>query len=975
MTKQKKSMKRLLSFILSLCMIFSCLEGLTFNVSAADPTEWTSTDSLPVDGGDYKLMTDVTITNSFMVMGSMKRVDLDLNGHTITMNDKSSYGVDRGAVLNITNGTIKNAYLWNQQSTLYLSMLTLNGANSNAVYASGAVRLEISNSTISGCKKSALSFDNSGSTKNKVKIENCTITDNQSNISGAGIYLNNTVALIKNCTITDNTAENYGAGLYIGTDTKVDIKDTVITNNKLNITDKNAGAGVYVSKDVKAGDVSIGGATEINGNKTKDGQDSNLYSDIKIRLNANMTNTQPIGIANADTVSDKLDYTKTVIYQEYSYKLSPEFFKSDVPGYTLIYNGSEKKALSLTKPFNLSVTNGIVGTSGTDTSKAVGAGDYVTIKADAAEEGKVFEHWVMTGKDLSETEKAKATVKFQMPANDVYATAEYENKLGELYEIKVLFGAADKQKAVAGETVEVTLNADELGSREVFDHWDCMQGGVTFADPKAETTTFMMPAKNVTVYVSAIPLWDVYVVDGTADKGVVKKGETITITADEAPRGKVFDKWTCETPAVQYKTVNFADETSATTTFEMPDGDVKVVANYKDDERPTYKVTVSGGMASHTTAYEGEVISISANAPEAGKLFDKWVSEPDNSVNFENANAVETTFVMPAKDVTVIAQFKEGSKPEPSPSGTDSALDPVPADLDTATELNLVKGQKFTIGKDWAPADKDSKKIVSISKKGVFKAKKEGKATIKNGDRTITVNVTKPSLEKKHTLTIVSANEVKSEKLTLTNPAELNVFWYSAAPDVATVDQEGNVTPVGKGKAKITAYINGSAYNCNVTVKEDVTAIKHTMHLAKGTKKNINVKVKGVKKLDWQSDCTEVASVKKNKVTGESAGIATLTASANEIDYKIDVFVEDLTIEATGLTSTKANKYNMEIAAGADVDLVYATTLTQDVVFKSNKPEIAFVDEDGTVHARKAGKAKFTAKVDGKTITISVTVK
>ena len=582
----------------------------------------------------------------------------------------------------------------------------------------------------------------------------------------------------------------------------------------------------------------------------------------------------------------------------------------------------------------------------------------------------------MTGKDLSDTEKAKATVKFQMPANDVYATAEYENKLGELYEINVLIGAtADKQKAVAGETVEVTLDENALGSREEFDHWECVQGGVTFADEKAKTTTFIMPAKNVKVGVRTTPLWEVYVVDGTADKSVVKEGETITITADEAPRGKVFDKWTYETSVENmYVTVSFADETSATTTFVMPEGNVKVVANYKDDDRPTYKVTVSGGMASHTTAYEGEVISISANAPEAGKAFDKWVSEPADSVTFDNANAVETTFVMPAKDVKVIAQYKEDNKQDPSPAGTGSALDPVPEDLDTATVLNLVKGQKFTIGKGWALADNDSKKIVSISKKGAFKAKKEGTATIKNGDRTITVNVTKPSLEKKHTLNIVSANEVKSEKLTLTNPAELNVFWYSAAPDVAVVDQEGNVTPVGKGKAKITAYINGSAYNCNVTVKEDVTAIKHTMHLAKGAKKNINVKVKGVKKLDWQSDCTEVASVKKSKVTGESAGIATLTASANEIDYKIDVFVEDLTIEATGLTSPKANKYNMEITAGADVDLVYATTLTQDVVFKSNKPEIAFVDEDGTVHARNAGKAKFTAKVNGKTITVNVKV-
>ena len=47
----------------------------------------------------------------------------------------------------------------------------------------------------------------------------------------------------------------------------------------------------------------------------------------------------------------------------------------------------------------------------------------------------------------------------------------------------------------------------------------------------------------------------------------------------------------------------------------------------------------------------------------------------------------------------------------------------------------------------------------------------------------------------------------------------------------------------------------------------------------------------------------------------------------------------------------------------------------QPVIYKSSKPEIAFIDENGNIEARGKGKAKFTAKVNGKAITISVNVK
>ena len=46
----------------------------------------------------------------------------------------------------------------------------------------------------------------------------------------------------------------------------------------------------------------------------------------------------------------------------------------------------------------------------------------------------------------------------------------------------------------------------------------------------------------------------------------------------------------------------------------------------------------------------------------------------------------------------------------------------------------------------------------------------------------------------------------------------------------------------------------------------------------------------------------------------------------------------------------------------------------QAVVFKSSKPESAFVDENGHVIARKKGKSKFTARINGKTVTIHVIV-
>ena len=70
-----------------------------------------------------------------------------------------------------------------------------------------------------------------------------------------------------------------------------------------------------------------------------------------------------------------------------------------------------------------------------------------------------------------------------------------------------------------------------------------------------------------------------------------------------------------------------------------------------------YSVTVNGGTANPVSATEGTTITITANAPAAGKVFAGWTS--DDGVVFAEASALTTTFVIPNKNVTVIANYED----------------------------------------------------------------------------------------------------------------------------------------------------------------------------------------------------------------------------------------------------------------------------------------------------------------------------
>jgi|GEM_PF-1401159 len=132
-------------------------------------------------------------------------------------------------------------------------------------------------------------------------------------------------------------------------------------------------------------------------------------------------------------------------------------------------------------------------------------------------------------------------------------------------------------------------------------------------------------------------------------------GQVVTITANAAPFGQVFDAWTGADAAL------LNDVTSATATFTMPNHDVALVATYKNATTKT--VTVTGGMAAEvggsggisvtTAVYAGSTVALVADAPPAGLRFKNWKVTNGAPVTFADPNAATTTFVMPDADVEI----------------------------------------------------------------------------------------------------------------------------------------------------------------------------------------------------------------------------------------------------------------------------------------------------------------------------------
>ena len=127
-----------------------------------------------------------------------------------------------------------------------------------------------------------------------------------------------------------------------------------------------------------------------------------------------------------------------------------------------------------------------------------------------------------------------------------------------------------------------------------------------------------------------------------------------------------------------------------------------------------------------------------------------------------------------------------------------------------------------------------------------------------------------------------------------------------------------------------------------------------------------NLKVSGTKKTpQWSSSNKKIVSVtKKGVVKGLKKGTATITAKIGKKKYKCKV-----TVEAPKLSSTKKT-----VTAGTSFALKLNGTKRTVKWYTSNK-KIATVSKKGVVKTLRAGSAKITAKLGGKSYVCRLTVK
>ena len=483
--------------------------------------------------------------------------------------------------------------------------------------------------------------------------------------------------------------------------------------------------------------------------------------------------------------------------------------------------------------------------------------------------------------------------------------------------------------------------------------------------------------------------------DGSDVKSAYTYGDTLSLKAAVTPEG--------------------ADGADAVV-WKSSDTDVAEVADGAVTFRKAGTVTISaeaGGKSDSVAITVNKKKLTTSNAPEAIEV------DAKNTLN-DQLSAAEAAYVpafsdgaalVKGTDYTVSAEASEdgktysvtvkliGSAVDKYELGESAKTADVKYYLTSAAfekhTLNLVAGAAgVRLGVETAPLSVTETYTVDMksSDTSVATVAADGTVTpVKAGSAVITLTVTDAKGEYTDTCKVtvtdkqIPATGIKLDaetktmttgdraKLTATVTPEDStdsVSWKSSNEDVATVDENGNVTAKAVGIAKITAAAGEYTAECTVTVEavkvSSVTLDKTSVELKAGETAQLTAAVKpdnvADKTVVWTSSDEKVATVADGKVTAVAEGTATITATAGGKTATCTV-----TVKAKDPEVVLDDKKHPDVPSGVTKVESVATTLNSDgtqnmlAVFFISDEDVKACDllavtiqrEDGKVYSEK----------------------
>ena len=405
---------------------------------------------------------------------------------------------------------------------------------------------------------------------------------------------------------------------------------------------------------------------------------------------------------------------------------------------------------------------------------------------------------------------------------------------------------------------------------------------------------------------------------------------------------------------------------------------------------------------------EGESITLSATV-SPDDATNKQVRWSSSNPNILVSNGTITTSFKPGANTTTIngrealghctitATTEDGKKKATCKVTVYAKTVDVTGVTLSETTLQLNKGEDHALKATIQPGNASDKtvqwsssdsSVASVDQDGKVTAVGGGSATIKatagSFSATCSVSVNVPVTSISLDIHVLSLEKGTFAVLTATvspeDASDKTVQWSSSDSSVASVDQDGKVTAVEVGKAKITASAGGFSASCSVIcVSIPVSAVvldRTSLSLAKGASETLTASISPRdatdKTVTWSSDNPSVATVDQNgQVTAVNAGNACITASAGEVSATCEVTV------FIPVTSVSLNSTTLKLLEG-ETAFLEATVLPEDatdknVLWYSSHPSVASVD-GGTVTAVSFGQTVITAQVGDQSAMCEVTV-